>query len=103
MTAKLVVLYGHPSDPEAFDSYYAGTHAAIAKAVPGLRSFTASVGPVGTPAGPADYHRVATLSWDTMADLQAALGSPEGGAAAGDLANFATGGATMLVYEDQDV
>jgi len=103
MVAKIVVLYGHPQDAEAFDSYYVNTHAPIAKAVPGLRSFTASVGPVGTPAGPSDYYRVATLSWDTMADLQAALSSAEGGAAAGDLANFATGGATLLVFEDRDV
>ena len=61
MVAKIVVLYGHPQDAEAFDSYYVNTHAPIAKAVPGLRSFTASVGPVGTPAGPSDYYRVATL------------------------------------------
>ena len=102
MTAKLLVLYGHPEDPEAFDSYYTTTHVPIAKAVPGLRSYTVSLGPVSTPAGPADYHRVATLTWDSMEDLQAALRPPEGGAAAGDIANFATGGATMLVYDDQD-
>ncbi|HEY5788580.1 MAG TPA: EthD family reductase [Microlunatus sp.] len=102
MVAKIVVLYGHPQDAEAFDTYYGHTHAPIAKAVPGLTSFTTSVGPVGTPAGPSDYHRVATLSWDSMADLQAALSTAEGGAAAGDVANFATGGATMLVYEERD-
>ena len=103
MVAKIVVLYGHPQDAEAFDTYYEHTHAPIAKAVPGLRSFTASVGPVGTPAGPSGYHRVATLTWDSMTDLQTALSSAEGGAAAGDLATFATGGATMLVFEEHEV
>lgn len=103
MVAKLVVLYGHPQDAEAFDTYYAHSHAPIAKAVPGMRSFAASVGPVGTPAGPSDYHRVVTMSWDSLTDLQAALATAEGGAAAGDLVNFATGGATMLIFEERDV
>lgn len=34
-----------------------------------------------------------------MADVNAALASPEGQAAAGDLANFASGGATLLIYD----
>jgi uncharacterized protein (TIGR02118 family) len=34
---KLVVLYGRPEDPDAFERYYADTHTALAKAVPGLR------------------------------------------------------------------
>ena len=33
--------------------------------------------------------------------LEAALGSAEGQAAAGDVANFATGGATMMIAEAQ--
>lgn len=103
MTAKLLVLYGHPEDPNAFDSYYRETHIPLVKAVPDLRSITISAGPVGTPAGPSDVHRVATLTWDSIAELQAALGSPAGGEAAGDLANFASGGATLLVFEEQDV
>ena len=32
--------------------------------------------------------------------MNAALGSPEGHAAAADVANFATGGATMFVARD---
>ena len=58
-----------------------------------------SAGPVMSPQGPAPYHLVAELSFDSMADLQAGLASPEGQAAAADLANFATGGVTLLTYD----
>ena len=37
-----------------------------------------------------------------MDALQAGLGSPEGQAAAADLANFATGGVTLIVVETED-
>ena len=104
MVAKLVVLYGHPEDPAAFDSYYENTHIPLAKKVPGLRSYSVSTGPVMTPAGPSeDFHLVATLTWDGIEDLQAALGSPAGGTTAADVANFATGGATMLVFDEREV
>jgi hypothetical protein len=42
---------------------------------------------------------VAILNFDSMADLSAALASPEGQAAAADLPNFASGGATLLIYD----
>jgi uncharacterized protein (TIGR02118 family) len=99
MPTRLLVLYGHPTDAAAFDAYYVGTHAPLVKRIPGLRSFTASSGEGGAPAGPAPYHLVGELDFDSLADLQAALGSPEGQAAAGDLQNFATGGATLVWYE----
>jgi uncharacterized protein (TIGR02118 family) len=42
---------------------------------------------------------IATLTFDSLDALQAALGSPEGAAAAADVPNFATGGVTMLMCE----
>lgn len=104
MVAKLVCLYGHPTDPSAFDDYYQNTHAPLAWTVPGLRSFTANASPLLTPDGPStEFYRISTLVWDTFEELQTALASPEGGATAGDLANFATGGATVLVFDERDV
>jgi uncharacterized protein (TIGR02118 family) len=43
---------------------------------------------------------VATLRFDTMSDLEAARASPEGQAAAEDLVNFATGGASVLIFDE---
>lgn len=103
MAAKLLVLYHQPADSAAFDAYYRETHTPLAKVIPGLRSLTVSDGPVVSPGGTAPYHLVASLAFDSLAALQAALGSPEGAAAAGDLPNFASGGATLLMFEDREV
>jgi uncharacterized protein (TIGR02118 family) len=75
----------------------------IAKKIPGLRSYDVSQGPIATPAGPSDLHLVATLHFDDMAAIGAAFASPEGKAAAADVAKFATGGVDMLFFDDADV
>jgi uncharacterized protein (TIGR02118 family) len=46
---------------------------------------------------------MAELDFDDRAAFEAAVASPEGQAAVSDLANFATGGATLLVCEVEDV
>ncbi len=50
--ADLVVLYKTPTDPAAFDKYYAETHIPLAKKLPGLRKYTVTKGPIATPGGP---------------------------------------------------
>jgi uncharacterized protein (TIGR02118 family) len=99
--AKLIALYHVPQDTAAFDAHYRDTHTPLAKKVPGLRSFEVSSGPVMTPEGPAPYHRVAILGFDSMADLQAGLGSAEGQAMVADLGNFASGGVTPLIFDTE--
>jgi uncharacterized protein (TIGR02118 family) len=94
---KLVVLYGPPQDPAAFDDYYASVHTPLAQKIPGLRRFEAGNVLSAADGSAAPYHMMAELSFDSVEDLQAAMGTPEGQAAAGDVANFATGGATMMV------
>ncbi|MCQ8780887.1 EthD family reductase [Mangrovibrevibacter kandeliae] len=100
--AKLLVLYKTPTDASAFDAYYTETHIPLAKAIPGLRSYEVSRGAVASPAGESGVHLVAILTFDSLSDLEAGLGSPQGQAAAGDLPKFATGGAELLMFETQD-
>lgn len=100
--ANLIVLYNQPTDPGAFDRYYEKTHIPLVKKVPGVRSYEINNGAVQALAGTAPY-LVAILRFDSMADLNAALASPQGQAAAADLPNFATGGVTLLVCESKTV
>jgi uncharacterized protein (TIGR02118 family) len=96
---KLVVAYGPPEDPAAFDEHYASTHAPLARTIPGLRRFEAGK-VLGTPDGtPAPFYLLAELSFDSADDLQTALGTEEGQAAAADIPNFASGGATLMIAE----
>jgi uncharacterized protein (TIGR02118 family) len=101
--AKLIALYKQPEDPARFDAYYYGTHVPLAKTVPGLKRYEVSTGPVATPQGASGYHLVAILSFDSFADIQKGLASPEGIATGNDLANFAAAGVDLLVFESKDV
>ena len=67
---KLTVLYGHPTDTDAFDGHYADTHAPLAERIPKLERFEAG--------------RVST---------------PDGSEPPYDIPNFATGGVTVFSSE----
>ena len=101
--AKLVVLYKKPKNAEAFDKHYSSVHIPLAKKVPGLKKYDISTGEVGAPAGPSGIHLVATLYFDSLDAIKAGLASPQGQAAAGDLANFADGGAELYFFDTKDV
>jgi uncharacterized protein (TIGR02118 family) len=101
--ADLVVIYKIPTDPATFDKYYAETHIPLAKKLPGLRKYQISKGDVASPAGPSGVHLVATLTFDSVAAIQDAFASPEGQAAAGDLPNFASGGADLMFFDTKVV
>jgi uncharacterized protein (TIGR02118 family) len=103
--ARLLVIYGMPKDAAAFDRHYLQTHLPIAKRIPGLRRYEVNDGPIATPAGPAPYHLMATLHFDDMAAIQNAFASPEGQAAAADVAGmgFGPGEVQMLLMEDREV
>ena len=96
---KLSVLYGQPQDPGAFDRHYNQVHAPLAKKIPGLKGFTTDKPMAINPQEKSPYYLIATLYWENMQAFQEGLQSSEGQAAAGDLQNFATGGATLLVGE----
>ena len=96
---RLMVMYGHPKDPAAFDRYYKEVHLPIAKKIKGFTRWT--VGKVsGTPDGtPAPYYYFADLFAESRQAMEKILASPEGQAAVKDVPNFASGGVTF-VYSD---
>ena len=96
---KLVVMYGHPEDPAAFETYYSETHLPIAAKIKGLSrvEFTKFI---GTPDGgkPSQY-RMAELYFDSIEELKKQMATPEGQAAVNDIPNFATGGVDVMIGE----
>ncbi len=96
---KLVVTYGHPDSPEAFEKYYSETHLPIAGQIKNVNKVELSKF-VGTPDGgkPSQY-RMAELYFDNMEELGKQMGSPEGQAAVNDIPNFATGGVDVMIAE----
>lgn len=101
--ARLVALYKTPADPTAFDAYYHATHLPLAKTIPGLTGYDISHGPGAGMGGPSGLRLVATLHFALMADIAAAMASPQGQATAADLANFASGGVEVMMFEEVGV
>jgi uncharacterized protein (TIGR02118 family) len=100
--AMIYAMYKHPTDPAAFDRYYYATHVPIAKTVPGLLSYEVTRGAVASVGGgSAPYHLIATLTFSSVAAINAALVSPQGQATAADLGKFATGGVDLYIAETE--
>ena len=100
MVHRLVVSYGQPTEPAAFDDYYRTTHTPLAMQQPGLVRLTFGH---ARPLGPdqAAPYLVAELDFDSEEAMGAAMASPEGRAAGKDIANFATGGVTLVHFDVQ--
>jgi uncharacterized protein (TIGR02118 family) len=100
---RLLVLYGHPKDPAAFDRYYDEIHIPLAKRMEGFAKWT--IGKVlGTPDGkPSPYYYVADLYAESREAIEAILATPEGQAAVKDVPNYASGGVTFIYTEVDEV
>jgi len=98
---KLIVLYGQPKSAAEFEKYYAETHMPIAGQMQGVRRIElAKV--VGTPdGGPAPFYRTAELYFDDVEHMNSVMATPEAQRTVTDIANFATGGAIVLIAEVQ--
>lgn len=96
---KVTVLYGHPTDPAAFESYYASTHMPLVGKMGGFEKAEVTKFLPNQDGSKADYYRMAELYYASPEAMQASLGSEDGKATVGDLGNFATGGVKMLVGE----
>jgi uncharacterized protein (TIGR02118 family) len=97
---RLTVLYGHPSDPAAFDRYYFDVHIPIAKKMKGLAGWTIGKCESATAGEKPPYYMIVGLYAASRADLEAILASREGQAAIADIPNFASGGVTFMLDEE---
>ena len=102
--AILYAMYKHPADAAAFDRYYYGLHVPLAKTIPGLVGYEVTRGAIASVGGgSAPYHLIATLSFSSLAAINAALASPQGQATAADLGNFASGGVDLFIADTETI
>ena len=98
-TARFIVLWGTPTDPEEFHRHYREVHIPLAIQLPRLRRYALSRG-VARIRGEEPYHQIGELDWDDMAALKSAFASEVGRALAEDvdhLSQMAT--VRSMVYE----
>ena len=97
---RLIALYNAPDDTDAFDAHYRDVHVPIVSRYPNLRGVRLSK-PAGVGGREAAYYLMAEMSFDSEADLDAALSSEAGAESARDLRNFAGAGVTMFIAPDE--
>jgi 4-carboxymuconolactone decarboxylase len=95
---KVLALYPPPKDPAHFRRYYEETHLPLAAQLPGLLSsrHTFSIEGVGNPS---PYFCIWEGEFADGAAMAASIASPIGQRVAADVANYATGGVTILHFD----
>lgn len=97
---KVTVLYDQPKDAASFEKYYNETHVPkYGMKIPNVIKLDLSKAAGES----APYYRTGDLWFKDLATLQAALASPEGQAAVGDLEVFAKGGYKVLILETETI
>jgi uncharacterized protein (TIGR02118 family) len=101
-TARFIVLWGTPTDRDAFDRHYRDIHIPLVTQLPGLRRYTLSRN-IESVRGEEPPHQVAELDWDDMHALRSAFDSEVGRVIADDvdhLAQWAAVRSIVLELED---
>jgi uncharacterized protein (TIGR02118 family) len=101
--AKLIILYPEPEDRDFFEKHYWNVHVPLAMKIPMLKQFEATTRVPDVVAGALKVFKVVVLTFDSMADLEAAMKSPESRAATADLENFAPPGRMVFVCDMRDI
>jgi uncharacterized protein (TIGR02118 family) len=100
---NLVVLYGHPANPDEFERYYANTHLPITAGIKGAARVELTRCTSAPDGSRPAFYRMAEFLFDSPEQMSKTMDSPAAKAAVADLANFATGGVTVMVGDVQDV
>lgn len=100
---RMFVLYGAPTDPDHFQRHYRDVHIPLVKKMPHLVSCEVSTGPAAIGPQGGEYHLVAILTYNSKADLDASMASPEGQAVVADVPNYASGGITLVTADYETV
>ncbi|KPB06520.1 EthD family reductase [Bacillus sp. CHD6a] len=97
---KLIALYKHPENKEAFDQHYFDTHAPITAKIPGLRKMEVTK-VVGSPmGGEGKYYLMCEMYYDSQDALKQAMRTDEAKASGKDLMSFAGDLVTLMIGEE---
>ncbi|WP_333874049.1 EthD family reductase [Methylobacter sp.] len=100
-TAKLIVMYPHPTNLDTFEQRYADEHVPMAvEKLAGKTRFVASLITGSAGNDPTPFHRIAEVYFPSMEALEACLNSPGGQETAGHAVEISTGGAPVFLIAE---
>src|SRR3954465_11245332 len=98
MPVKITITFGPPTDPDAFEHHYVGTHAPLVHDLPGLRAYEYGRALTNFD-GTATEAFWVSLTFPTEDAIHAAFASPAGKKTTDDMSNFITGSMKSVVSE----
>ncbi len=93
---KVLVLFGDPVDIPLFEQHFERVHRPLLAQIPQPHAFQIN-NVAGAVVGEPSFHLVVELHFLSEEAMQEGLNSDQGQAMARDLANFASGGVTILL------
>lgn len=99
--AKIIVLFGKPTNTVEFDEKYWKEHVPLAKLMPGLKKYTVNK-VVAAPRGEPPFYQIVELEFESMDALKKALESPAARESGRHGVKLATGGITFLYAESKE-
>jgi uncharacterized protein (TIGR02118 family) len=100
---RVLALHNAPDEVSSYDDYYVNVHMPLVQRIPGVRNIRYGRVIRAADGGPAPYFLISDVYFDDEEALQVALDSPEMAEAFADVPNFATGGATIMICEADDI
>jgi len=98
---RMLIVYGKPSDPSAFDQHYRDVHIALSRKLPHLHAYSLSED-VRDASGVLRPERVETFDFSDRHMLDDALASDDGKAMMDDTTSLAKDGLMILTFEVKD-
>ena len=99
MPVKITITFGAPTDPDAFERHYVGTHAPLVHDLPGLRAYEYGRALTNFDGSVPEAFWVVSLTFDSEDAMHAAFASPPGRKTTDDMSNFITGSMKSVVSE----
>jgi uncharacterized protein (TIGR02118 family) len=102
MAVKLIVIYPHPKDIQAFETIYNRDH--VPMAVERLVGKTKIVATrvLGSPQGKPAFHRVAEIHFPSMEALEACAASQGGKQTLANVVSISSGGTPIFLVAEED-
>ncbi|MCH8799494.1 MAG: EthD family reductase [Chloroflexi bacterium] len=92
---NVLMLFGHPAEPAAFDSHFKDNFSPLLRAIPNVRKIEINQ-VAGAAHGDSPYYLIVSLQFDSDDALQDGLNSEAGQAMASGMDDFVTGGVSVL-------
>jgi len=102
MAVKLVVLYPHPKDVEAFETVYNRDHVPMAGEKLAGKTKIVAAKVLGSPQGTPAFHRIAEIHFPSMDALQACGASEGGKQTIAHAVSISSGGATTFLVAEEE-